>query len=397
MPRIALVLPQYGNPARPGSAEAFAVRLAEALVEEHEVDLVCARSVGLPPVGARTLVTGGDGLGLTGLARFMVESERLLHRGRYDLILGLGPCRLADLSRVDFMPTRTRERLTGRTSSELWLRRRIEEIQFGPGKRAIGVSPRALERCRAAWPGLAFSRCVPDATPLDLLLPRPPLPPLLPAPPTARERSQARQALGLVARDTLLLTLTDDPELDGTAALIEALAQLPPAFALLVLYGGTSAASPAALPLARLAPLRRLARKLDVAERLVFAPAPPDPLPFFHAADIFALPGVGQALASTALAARAAGLPVLLAEQDGAAPLLDPLPGVALLPPPADDSGVRELVKSLLALSLEPAPGPLPPEALSPPSGVLTPCGPAAWLTFIGEIFAASGRVDLQP
>lgn len=375
MARIALVLPRYSSPARPGSASAFAVSLAQTLVDDHDVDLVCAHNSGLPPVGVRALVTGGDGLGFGGFGRFIMESERLLRRGDYKLIVGLGPCRLADISRVDFIPARLQPSGMDR-SHPRWLSDRIESIQFGPGRCAVAVSPIALDYARRAWPTLSLSRCIPDASPLDLLLPPPPLPPLPPQPPTPRERAAARQALGLLPRDTLLLTTARDPLFDGTALLVEALSQLPDHFALLVLCDG-EVGSPD-LPLARFASLRRLARKAQVADRLVLAPATLDLLPYFHAADIFALPGHGQSLAVNALAARVAGLRVLLDSHDGVAPFLAPLDGVSLLTEPT----ARDLTKALLALSLEPTPRPINPGALA----WNIPYGPPAWKPLLDHV-----------
>ena len=375
MARIALVLPRYRSPARPGSASAFAVSLAQMLVDDHDVDLICAHNSGLPPVGVRALVTGGDGLGFGGLGRFVMESERLLRRGDYKLIVGLGPCRLADISRMDFIPARLQRPNSGRRSL-LWLSERIEAVQFGTGRCAVAVSPMGLEYARHAWPALSLSRYIPDAPPLDLLLPPPPLPPLPPQSPSPRERAAARQGFGLLPRDTVLLTTAHDPLADETPLLLDALSQLPDHFALLVLCD-TEFGSPD-LPLARFAALRRLARKMHVADRLVFAPASLDLLPFFHAADIFVLPGHGQSLAVNALAARVAGLRVLLDSQDGVAPLLAPLDGVSLLAQPT----ARDLTKALLALSLQPAPSLIDPSTLT----WNCPSGAHAWKPLLDHV-----------
>jgi UDP-glucose:(heptosyl)LPS alpha-1,3-glucosyltransferase len=71
-------------------------------------------------------------------------------------------------------------------------------------------------------------------------------------------------------------------------------------------------------------PFRRLARRLGVADRVVFAGFCPDILDGYFAADFFALPTFYDPCSHVVLEALACGLPVITSRHNGASELMHP-------------------------------------------------------------------------
>jgi glycosyltransferase involved in cell wall biosynthesis len=94
------------------------------------------------------------------------------------------------------------------------------------------------------------------------------------------------------------------------------------------------------------APLEAFAKELDVADRVTLAGAVPDLAPYYHAADVFALPAVArsEAFGLVQLEAMAAGLPVVNTRIDSGVPFVSRDGESGITVPPAD---VRALAGAL--------------------------------------------------
>ncbi|HYW11111.1 MAG TPA: glycosyltransferase, partial [Longimicrobium sp.] len=98
------------------------------------------------------------------------------------------------------------------------------------------------------------------------------------------------------------------------------------------------------------APLQALAAQLNVAERVTLAGAVPELAPYYHAADVFALPAVArsEAFGLVQLEAMAAGLPVVNTRIDSGVPFVSRDGESGITVPPAD---VQALAGALGALA----------------------------------------------
>ena len=119
-------------------------------------------------------------------------------------------------------------------------------------------------------------------------------------PPSDDERVKARADLGLEPDRTVAVFVGHEFERKGLPIAIEALGGAPGV--LLLVVGGSA-------EMIRGAEAR--ARRLAVADRVVFAGQHPDPVPFLWASDVLVLPSAYEANALVVLEALACGLPVV--------------------------------------------------------------------------------------
>jgi glycosyltransferase involved in cell wall biosynthesis len=119
-------------------------------------------------------------------------------------------------------------------------------------------------------------------------------------PPEAGERAAARAELGLPDAGAVAVFVGHEFERKGLPVAMEALVDAP-GVTLLVVGGNAEMIRSAA----------SRARRLGVADRVVFAGERPDPVPCFHASDILVLPSAYEANALVVLEALACGLPVV--------------------------------------------------------------------------------------
>ncbi|MFO7166543.1 MAG: glycosyltransferase family 4 protein [Chloroflexota bacterium] len=162
-------------------------------------------------------------------------------------------------------------------------------------------------------------------------------------PVTPDQRRALRSALGLPDGPLAIYAGRLSPE-KGVDVLLAAwpatLQQVPDARLLLVGSGAQQAA------------LEEQARRLGVAERVIFAGGCDDVAPFLQAADLFVLPSYSEGLPVALLEALACGLPCVATSTDGAAQVLqDGLTG--RLVPPGDPAALaRALAEALTAPDL---------------------------------------------
>ncbi|WP_281883850.1 glycosyltransferase family 4 protein [Agromyces rhizosphaerae] len=119
-------------------------------------------------------------------------------------------------------------------------------------------------------------------------------------PPTAEERASARAAVDIPDDRTVAVFVGHEFDRKGLPIAIEALGGAPSVTLLVV--GGTD-------DMIRRA--RARARRVGVADRVVFVGTHPDPVPFLWAADALVLPSAYEANALVVLEALACGLPVV--------------------------------------------------------------------------------------
>ncbi|MGO4599360.1 glycosyltransferase family 4 protein [Terrabacter sp. 2RAF25] len=120
-------------------------------------------------------------------------------------------------------------------------------------------------------------------------------------PPTAVERRQARERLGLGAGDRMVLFIGNEFGRKGLPVLLEAVGLLGPEVHLVVV-GGTP--DLVAVETSRPSALR-------LGERLRFAGGHADPRPWLHAADVLAMPSAYESYGLVVLEALACGVPVV--------------------------------------------------------------------------------------
>lgn len=120
-------------------------------------------------------------------------------------------------------------------------------------------------------------------------------------PPSAAERSQAREDLDLGRDDVALLFVGHEFERKGVPMIIDALDLLPSQFHLVVV-GGTSD---------MVEHLRTTVRERALDPRVRLVGQVGDPLPAFHACDVFVFPSSYESYGLVVLEALACGIPVI--------------------------------------------------------------------------------------
>lgn len=151
----------------------------------------------------------------------------------------------------------------------------------------------------------------------------------------ADERGQAlRRRLGLATGEVVFLFVGDLRK--GAAVALEALGEMPGGRLVCVSHTPPSG-------------YRRLAERLGVGERAVFAPATQDIAAYFTAADAFLFPTPYDAFGMVILEAMAAGLPVVATREAGAAELIEHRREGLLLEDPRDVETVARYGRELLA------------------------------------------------
>ena len=155
----------------------------------------------------------------------------------------------------------------------------------------------------------------------------------------AKLREKTRNQFAIPQSVPLILYVGSGYQRKGVAPLLKAMAQpeLRASGAWLAVVGADK----------HLDRYKRLAEKLNVADRVVFAGAQKDVAAWYGAADVFALPTQYDPCPNAALEAMACGLPTLTSPTCGVAELIaDPLAG-AVVSPQAPAEMAQELVRLL--------------------------------------------------
>ncbi|CAB5516557.1 Lipopolysaccharide core biosynthesis protein RfaG [Achromobacter anxifer] len=291
--RIALLVDRFGN--RFGGAEAYGVELMRVLGQRHDVSVVArdfdsdlpfpflpVRFPGWLPSWMRVLY-------------FAWRADRLT-RGRYDIVhshmngwageiqvMHVTPVRYNRLTRVKPL-----KRLTAWLSPRLATYLLLEKwrVRQAPARRVVAVSGLIMDQLHRSYgPQL----------PVDIIAPGVKLP-------TAAQmdgREATRASLGWDADTIGCLLVARNPLRKGLPALLDALAQLPPQYRLLVVGADQ--------------PTRdRVQAAGAIASRVTLIDPTPDVARYFSAADIYAHPTLNDSYGMAPLEAMSHGLPVVV-------------------------------------------------------------------------------------
>lgn len=329
--RVALVIDRYD--ALGGGAQRWthdhALRLLRA---GHEVSIF-ARSVKGVPSGARSHLVQLAGMAwVPRRLRFAAAVEKMLDRDRFDLVHDMADGWRADI----IMPHHGIRRYVYRQRSRLvhgllrwgrplgfWLLpryrefRALERRQYDRSGRStiVAVSEMVRRQLLSTYP-VDPSRVVVIHNGVDLNRFRPDA--------NATNRNRIRAQLGWQSR-TIYLTVAHDFRLKGVDRILSAMAHLRGRgrHAGLIVIGGGD-----------IPRYQRLAETLGVAGDVVFLGDQSDPVPSYHAADVFVLPTLYDPCPLVVIEALACGLPVITTNYSGATELMSlPRDGVVINDP----------------------------------------------------------------
>lgn len=291
--RIALLVDRFGN--RFGGAEAYGVELMRVLGKRHEIAVV-ARDFDsdLPFDFLRVRVPGWLPSWMRVLY-FAWRADRLT-RDRYDIVhshmngwageiqvMHVTPVRYNRVTRV-----RPLQRLMACVSPRIatYLMLETLRVRRTPGRRVVAVSGLIMDQLHRSY-GEHLS--------VDIIAPGV----KLPTPDGLEAREATRARLGWDADTIGCLLVARNPLRKGLPALLDALAQLPPRYRLLVV---------GADELTR----ERVRTSGDVACRVTLIDPTPAVAQYFEAADIYAHPTLNDSYGMAPLEAMSHGLPVVV-------------------------------------------------------------------------------------
>lgn len=324
--KVALNIESVG--ARRGGAEKYAGTVARWLTEAgHEVHVVARRvdAEELPPGVRVHRVEAACPPGLGGFRayQFARESEGVLRRGDFDLIVGFvktwyqhaylavggaQPASLECNSRRFRSPlTRSAWYLSKAVNPKQHLFREIARRQFETEHRPHVIAPSR----RVAEDFRRFHHVEPER--LHVVYNA--LDPASIPPDVERARGVFRDRHGLRPEQAAVLFVARNYALKGLEPLLHAFSRVAPDApdAVLAVCGSEKDA-----------PYRRLARRLGLEKRVLFLGFVPDIRECFAGSDVFAFPTFYDPCSLVVPEAMAAGLPVLTTRQNGAGELIEP-------------------------------------------------------------------------
>jgi len=291
--RIALLVDRFGN--RFGGAEAYGVELMRVLGKRHDVAVVArdfdsdlpfeylpVRFPGWLPSWMRVLY-------------FAWRADRLT-RGRFDIVhshmngwageiqvMHVTPVRYNRVTRVKPL-----HRVTAWLSPRLATYLLLEKLRVRrtPRRRVVAVSGLIMDQLHRSYG---------EQLQVDIIAPGVKLPP----PDRDGRRAATRAQLGWDAHTIGCLLVARNPLRKGLPALLDALAQLPPHYTLLVVGADASTRE-------------RVRAAGPVARRVTLIDPTPDVAQYFDAADIYAHPTLNDSYGMAPLEAMSHGLPVVV-------------------------------------------------------------------------------------
>lgn len=347
--RIAFVLDRYD--AVGGGAQRWthdhAVRL---LAAGHHVSIYARQIRGAPGEARTNLVEVGSALLGSRRLRFAAAVQKLIAKENFDIVHDMGDGWYADV----IMPHHGVRRYVYRQRSRLahgllrWARplgygllsryrefRRLERRQYDKRGSAtiIAVSEMVRRQILSTYP-IDPSRVVVIHNGTDTDRFKPEDMQQIPAQ-GGGNRNRIRAELGWQSR-TIYLTVAHDFKLKGVDRILAAMAHLRGRgrdAGLLVVGGGD------------IAKYKRLAASMGVANDVAFLGDVEDPVPAYHASDVFVLPTLYDPCPLVVLEALACGVPVITTAYNGATELMTlPRDGVVL----NDPMDVMELALAML-------------------------------------------------
>ena len=342
--RIGLIRRRYG-PA--GGAEQTVARLAgELAMRGHTVTVVAERWAAQLPVGvtrhAVQVLPGPEALRILTFGLLAVRAARGLTAElvlTFDRTPGADVFRAGDgchrawleaRARALGFQARLREIVNPLHRAILWLERRLLEADDPPwviaNSRMVRGDLLRYYRVPAERITVIYNGVDPDHF----------------RPPTAVQRTSARNALNVATGDVVLLLVGSGFVRKGVASLVRAAgiihARAPGARVRVLVVGR-----------GRARPYLRLARENGLPPDAVrFLGPVSDVVMVYHASDVFVLPSLYDPCANTCLEAMAAGLPVVTSAANGAAELVEGTTADAILRDPLDVVGLADRLTPLL-------------------------------------------------
>lgn len=327
----------HADPAR-GGAERYTVDLARDLRERGHCVTLIAWTFGSNREALETVRIPSRGLTRAGrYADFLGQLDRHLSESRYDIVHAMLPVR-----RCDIYHPHAGVAAQAAAASPI-------AIQFNRRRRLFASVERKLLTGSAAPTVLCLSEQVRRTVREYYDLPDRKLPSLFngidlkkfdpAADPEARRRVRARFQ---IPDDRIVsLMLAQDFARKGLHEAIEATARLNDRRMILLVAGRESAES-----------YRRLAKRLGVADRVLFAGPTDDPRSFYQAADLFVLPTRHDPCSLVVLEALAMGLPVISTVHNGACEIMQSGRHGFVLADPTDITALSQAMGSLLDSAL---------------------------------------------
>lgn len=344
--KIALVIGDYD--AYGGGAERWTDRHARALLARgHDVHLFARRFRGAPNEAVCHIVSS-QGAWLRRRLAFGRSVENQLRHEKFDVVHDMGDGWHADV----IMPHHGTRRGSQAQNMKLvhpsvrWLRSLSQQIlpryrefvtlerrkyEHSEKKIFIAVSSMVSEnmhryhsvdfdRIRVVYNGVNTDRFKPGEN--------------------IEARQQTRQELGVGGNETLFLIVAHNFKLKGLDTLLKAMGKLccekKPAHLLVVGDGSISK-------------YQRLARQHDCADSVRFVGDQPDPMPYFHAADVFILPTFYDPCSLVVLEALACGLPIITTRRNGVHELIEQGKEGAILENPDDHEALARSMEIYLS------------------------------------------------
>lgn len=343
--KILLVI-LHADPAR-GGAERYTVDLARGLVDLGQSVTLAATSFGPPIAGVEFVQLGAHGWSrLARYRRFLQSTQELIHSRAHDIVHAMLPVEMCDLyhphAGIAAEATETghakyRSHLaqaSARLFNRLNRKRRffaeVERtmIEHGSGTRVLCLSQYIRASARRHYPiderrlplllnGVDLARFDPQAN--------------------ATTRVHVRSRLGLGREHVVALMIAQDFERKGLAEAIEAVAKVGDARLRLIVIGRPDPAA-----------YRRMADRLGIADRIIFAGSTDRPADFYRAADFFVLPTRHDPCSLVVLESLAMGLPVISTICNGACEAMIQGTHGIVLQDPADVSALANAMRQLL-------------------------------------------------
>ena len=346
--KIALVI-LHADPAR-GGAERYTIDLAETLASRgHDVALV-AGSFAVEPPGVSKVPLDIEAFSRLGqYEAFLDALDRHVYDTHYDVVHAMLPVRrchvyhphagiaaeavasghtkhrglLAQAAARLFNQLSTKRRRFAQVEAELLSKPTLPVILCLSEyvKRTVQTHyPIDEERLPSLFNAVNLSRFDPDARP--------------------QAGNDLRGRLNIPDDAVIALTMAQDFERKGLREAIEALARVDEERLVLVVVGRPDPSA-----------YKRLAKKLNVSQRVLFAGATKDPYAFYKAADFFVLPTRHDPCSLVVLEALAMGVPVISTSTNGATEVMSEGQEGFILDNPSD---VQRLAAAMRAL-IDPA------------------------------------------
>lgn len=339
--RIAFVLDRYDSVG--GGAQRWTHDHAQRLIQDGHHIHIYARSIKGAPAGARTHLVEIGSFARGRRLRFASTAERMLRNEKFDIVHDMGDGWHADV----MMPHHGIRRYVYQQRSRLshglfrWARplafaflpryrdfRTMERKQYAKQGAAsiVAVSEMVRRQLLSTYP-IDPSRVIVIHNGVDLDRFRPDE--------GAGNRNRIRSELKWQSR-TIYLTVAHDFKLKGVDRILSAMAHLRGRgrdAGLIVIGGGD------------IPKYERIARHMGVGNDVVFMGDQEDPVPYYHASDVFVLPTLYDPCPLVVMEALACGLPVITTSYNGATELMTlPRDGVVL----NDPMNVMELALAML-------------------------------------------------